>query len=254
MTRPALRHHAAFSTIELMVTIGIVAVVAALVIVTAAQIRTSAKDSQARAMLGGLNGISAEIEATTTKPVSHLADGLYLWDDLRAINNPDAPGFSEGDFARITGGLAPGEGDGDSDKEQDAKRTANLLSERFVWAAYRIPTARDALLRLGSNALVDEDEDGFFEIRDPWGHCIAYAAFSTHRADAIDDFLPSSTIPFFASAGSDGLWGEAYTESEIVDGGTPWSSWSNYTGSDEYAHSRDNLYSSDLDRTSEATE
>ena len=96
--------------------------------------------------------------------------------------------------------------------------------------------------------LVDEDGDGFLELRDTWGNSIAYVLRSRHGSIPEDDFLPEHPNPFFASPGEDGRWGAARTESGL-GGGT---AWENYKQTEDYAFSRDNLYSFDIDRTSEA--
>ena len=96
----------------------------------------------------------------------------------------------------------------------------------------------------------------FLEVRDAWGHNIAYVLFASRDAEPRDDFLPDHRNPFFASAGPDGWWGKAYTRSQIEAGTSPYSDWDDYVNNADnaYRDSRDNLYSFDLDRTAEAVE
>ena len=227
-------HLNGFTLIEILVAIALVAVVASLLIGAVVAMRGTADESHARTQLGGLIGVSAEYETATTMPVLHDSvrpSLIFTWDQAKRQN---APGFTGTALIQDPGATT-------------AEEYANLFSERFVWAAYQLPATREALERLGEGMLVDLDEDGFLEMRDPWGNNIAYATFSNHSSLTTDDFLPQHTNPFFASAGADGKWGAAKTESELGGG----AAWTSYIATDDYIDSRDNLYSFDLDRTSE---
>ncbi|MCC6681919.1 MAG: type II secretion system protein [Phycisphaeraceae bacterium] len=245
-----------FTLIELLVVMGIIGVLASLVFFAAAKMRGGATESQCRAMLGGLTGVAAMYETSTGIPIEHLDKAPFsnYWSaPTLTINYPQttAPVINQGDKLLLDGDLTSDETSLFNASEQTRHRNANLFIERFVWVTLQIPEVRDRFVGLGENAFVDLDHDGFAEIRDPWGHNIAYGKDTSrgNSANTDADFLPDHPSPFFASAGTDGLWGESYTESDPPTGG-----WNNYTTTSNYADSRDNLYSFDIDRSSAETQ
>ena len=197
-----------FSLVEILVVIAIMGILVGLVVVGATQLRGNADISRARTMLGGLSGAATEYEVATGKPVLHMGNLPIDWSSPRPMN---VPGSNDQDVIQ---------GDGDTPEE----REANLWIERFVSATYQMPTTRGAIDRAGSEFVVDEDGDGFLEVRDPWGNNIAYLAYSAGGR------LPRHDSPFFASAGPDGRWGD------IGPDGEP------------NADAADNLYSFDIER------
>lgn len=218
-----------FTLAETLVAISIVVLLVGILIGAAITLRDTADDSHARTQLGGLIGVSAEYETASTMAINHDSDLIFNWAQPKIINAPNPPAISIGDTAVIQGTPT---GPDVSIEESNA----NLFSERFVWAAYQLPATREALERLGEGMLVDLDEDGFLEMRDPWGNNIAYAVFSTHGAFAEDDFLPQNLNPFFASAGPDGKWGASKTKSELGSN----AAWESYRQTSDFEDSRDN--------------
>lgn len=246
-TRLRLIRPAGFTLVEILLVLVIVSIIIGLTLVAAAKLRDSASVSRTRAMLGSLETLAGQYETSTQMPIGHLDGSVrFAWSDPKTVNNPDHMKGSVPERV-ITGDLAPNEETGDDD-EDDAKRAANLFSERFVWVLNRMPGMDSRLRGLGEDVFVDKDDDGFMEVRDPWGHCIAYAGPSTERGTASeDDFLPSRRAPFLASAGPDGLWGVTAIRADFSSD----SAYSDYLKSDEGQWSRDNIFSFDFDQSAQ---
>jgi len=76
-------------------------------------------------------------------------------------------------------------------------------SERFVMAVMQIAESRDMILQLeATKILVDQDNDGFLELRDAWGSKIVYMASNNQlSAQGGNSLLPHHLKRFFASTG-----------------------------------------------------
>ena len=243
-------HATGFSLLELLVVIAIVSVLASLLIGGVSMMKTSSKESQARALLANLMGQSGQYEVKTRNPVFHINDHILKWGGGGWAKN--APGH-EGDTGPINGSYDNDETELNTNYDNGETNfyymeQANLYIERFIWAANQLPQIRDKLPSLGSS-FDDADNDGFMEVVDPWGNPVAYANDVSHSdKETDDDFLPEHANPFFASAGADQKWGLARKQSEFSSA-NDWKDWRDFMETDAYKDSLDNLYSFDLDRS-----
>jgi len=222
------RRHA-FSLVELIVAMAIVLVLFGFIGAAAMKVRESARIAQTRTTLAVLRGISDEYLVTTKLKIPHLdgiriSEGAYVnvnWGSAKARN---APGSS---------------GNGIIDD----------TDERFAWQVLQHPATGDLLRKsLPDDQFLDLDGDGFMEILDPWQNQIYYAVAVIHddnydndKSDNEgtlddDDFLPEYEGVHFASAGPDGLWGDASNPSALDN---------NSNG--VHDHGEDNIYSYTLD-------
>ncbi|WP_432800264.1 prepilin-type N-terminal cleavage/methylation domain-containing protein [Poriferisphaera sp. WC338] len=228
-----------FSLIEILVVIGIIGILMAILIPGLSKAKESAQESQTRSIMAGLNGIVADFEVKTHKPVWHMSDLFRNWSASKNKNvdntshNPSQTAVIRTSDQPESEALESTATEYNYTYEKTAATNANLYGERFVSAAYQLPGLRNALASLGGSVITDLDDDGFLEIRDPWGNNIAYGFQTRHGNASEDQFLPAHGRPFFASPGLDGLWGS--TAPNATD--------------NEKKAAEDNIYSFNVDKT-----
>ena len=198
-----------FSITEILVVVGIIAILVAAVAFVGVGMREAGKRQMTRARIEALMGVHDEYQAITGNRVnSHKVDTRpFDWSTEKARNGPEAVGTN-------------------LDTPEDPEKLDGTLRdhgiERFVWATWQVPDTRDLLQAIGKEALVDAENlgpnagNGYVEVRDAWGNKLVYASYAWDPASddntPNDDFLPPHGTsdrwrPFFASAGKDGLWG-----------------------------------------------
>ena len=170
----------AFSMIEVMIVIIIIAGLSALSVMAVKGMWQQSAIDHTRIILAGAMAAATEYQAQTGLIIDHTA----------AISNTEG---------RI---------------------------ERFVEKVMNLDAAERILKSRGKDAF---DEERLF---DSWGRVVDYVAYVDHRDGyRSDDHLPERNNPYFASAGSDGKWGNE-----------------EYLSSDEQTEAKmDNIYSFDID-------
>lgn len=217
--RSSLACRRGFSLVEILVVIAIIAVLAGLLI--AAFMQVQAPVSKTRIALSVLKTCATEYQMQTESIVNH--------------SNAEFPktNTSNIDWTRNRAFNVPG---------YNGSSNVESTIERFVWAAWRLPDTQKILTSLKDDGFLVDDSAaalsdevtkiGFYEIRDPWGHALQYAAFVDHDdSEPRDDFLPEHNTPFFASAGPDGKFGSVNPSAST----------------DEREDAEDNIYSFDVD-------
>ena len=232
-----------FSLIELLVVISIIAVISGIVFSGYAAIKKGAQQSNTRTVMAALNGVAAQYELKTKKPIDNaqknpINRNLHTpwFNDRNNDQNDDGVNHNVGDTTQtsvIDGEVISKEKPLNS--EEEAKFiNANLTSERFVYCVYRVPEISKTIHSIGDSFLTDEDDDGFYELRDAWGNGIMYV-YNQGYAPKID-WLPNPSMPYFASPGPDGVWGVDSRSKAYKD-----LSAAKKTEADKY--SKDNIYS-----------
>lgn len=208
-------HHAGFSLIEILVVIALIVLLTGMVVGVGRRLRQSAHVSQTKIILGVCKAAADEY-ATKFKPVLHYNGTLepsiksdYIYEDNWNSTNfkQNADGFT---------------GTGKIDDH----------IERFVYKAMKYEVSRKILTTL-KGQLIDKDGDGFLEVIDGFGNMIDYAAYVSHQdnykgtyhnpsettAPQGDDALPIRKTSYFASAGRDGVWGNAQSSTDTDSDG-----------------------------------
>lgn len=175
----------AFSLIELLVVVGIIALILGIGAAAAVKITAEARKEQTKAMMNGLLGANEEFKAVRKEGnVNHTGNFPINWSD--AANRGSSQSSSERFISAIS-------------TVQDAK------------------TAMMAAINSGSEESIAEifgdfDSDGFYELRDRWGSEIEYRSANdgsgTGPVTNVDNrLLPLSRSPFFISRGPDKQFG-----------------------------------------------
>ena len=183
------RSRTGFTLIEILIVISVAALLIGLIAIGAIKAQDAASRNRAQSMMRSLIGAQEEYKSQS---------GLGL-----AINHdnisPSPINWSLGPFAQNAPGATGSAGAGGLSS-----------SERFVVACFLYEPAENILQAAaqGANTLVDDDGDGFLELRDPWDNEIHYRNDNTHDGGMFDgipnDDLPQSRSPYFVSAGKDG--------------------------------------------------
>jgi len=204
--RAALR--AGFSLVEIMIVVAIISLLLTIVAVSGVKIRESARTDRARNQVQAAQSAVEEYFAVVGKYVNaHQSDSppaaLFDWTENKPRNTPGATGSDD-----LSGPLH------------------ERSIERFAWAALQIESVETVLRSVGRDALVDQDGNGFLEVRDPWGNKLLYADYVHPDQGDQPKFLPyrgteTSKRPYVASPGPDGLWGNANTPVDENNDGTP---------------------------------
>ncbi|MEM7624663.1 MAG: type II secretion system protein [Planctomycetota bacterium] len=240
--QPPYRRHAAFTLIEILVSVSIIVLLVGISLPVALKMLGGADASRARAALNALGTAATEFQQQTGGVPDHT--------DTIGIN-----------------GLVVGDEDGNDnvdDGQDDPDNTIGLFLSRAmqiedVNKMVRASAGKSSLVRIDpssgnedntlgfdtsaavdANALPSEDRLNTWVMRDPWDGQIRYAAKVSHT-DTFDndDYLPAHPTPFFASAGPDGLWGW------VLDDGQPDPDYDD--NNDGRPDAEDNLYSFEID-------
>jgi len=226
----------AFTLMEMLIVIVILATLMSIGLVAAANFRRDARVKQIRAVLDACKSAALEYRVATGLVVNHSAYNAatgattnvkpFEWETMANDNTMKVKKL--------------GKAEEDTDAPDNSAKATHVYIERFVWAAMQIPSARKLLE--SRKMLDDTDRDGFQEIVDPLGNALAYAAFVSHddTRDRIpkDNYLPERTEPFFASAGMDGKWGQAKSEDELGA-----AAYQDYLDSNAGRYAKENLFS-----------
>lgn len=242
-----------FSLMEMLMVIVIISTLLAIGLVAGANFRRDARLKQVKTVLDVCRAAATEYQAVTGLVINHSgfnpADGTT--NNIRPFDWQELTDPGKGADSKLAALNNNAEQDDEPDNPQ---RVTNVYIERFVWAVSQVPSAYKMLggekaaeksaqgqeikMEQLSRFLVDTDGDHLYEIVDPFGRPLAYAAFVDHDDHiARDDYLPEHPKPFFASAGLDGKWGEAKSEEELVA--------TNYANFNETKaeQAKDNIYS-----------
>lgn len=192
MGRSRPRKRAGFTLIEILVTISIIALLIGLVAGGALIAQGSATVNRTQSLMRSLLGAQEEFKSQSGLGIdlNHDGDGAVPWNSGGPWNE-NAPGHI-GDTTASNAGISS--------------------SERFVIGCFFFDESADALRAAaqGRGTLVDNDGDGFLELRDPWDNEILYRNGNdqTGSFDGINNnLLPLNRSPFFISAGKDGEFG-----------------------------------------------
>ena len=179
-----VRRSAGFTTIELMVVVGIIILLLGIGLVTGTRFITEGKKEQTLSMMNGLIGANTEFQAQRQQgSVNHDGKFPINWTDGKA-----------------------------------SKATSSI--ERFVYAC----STNKAVDQAMTNAVVsageksmqrtfkDIDNDKINEIYDPWGTLIEYRSINNGDGkgpgtNVANNLLPLSKDAFFVSAGPDKKFG-----------------------------------------------
>lgn len=194
----SLKRHAGFSLIEVLVVIALITLLTGLVVGVGRRLKQSAHVSQTKTILGVCKAAS-DGYATKFKPILHFNGTLeptitfeYIYED-----NWDQTTFKKNapEFLDVTNSTRYG------------KIDSHI--ERFVYKALKYETSRKILTTL-KGQLIDKDGDGFLEVIDGFGNQVDYAVYVSHQDNyGGDNYLPIRKTTYFASAGRDGVWGDA---------------------------------------------
>lgn len=189
MGRSRPRRRAGFTLIEILVVISIIALLIGLVTGGALLAQGAATVNRTQSLMRSLLGAQEEFKSQS---------GLGI--DLNHNNNSPV-NWGAGPFAQNAPGFTGSAGAGGLSS-----------SERFVVGCFLFDESAEALRAAaqGRGTLVDNDGDGFLELRDPWDNEILYRNGNdqTGSFDGINNnLLPLNRSPFFISAGKDGDFG-----------------------------------------------
>ncbi len=215
---------AAFSLIELLVTIFIIGLLVGLSFPVVASFKNSAKAYTAQSQLTGLGAAADNYNVVTQSAVDHKVNTDAFGNAIN-LNVSTANDLTLAYFV-FTAGQVP----------ETARVIANAAKTNLTLGGRPLTNIGDDIatgaLNLGNLNLV--------ELLDPWGSEIRYA-YKVSKADSFtaDDYLPAYPNAFFASAGPDGLWGAVDANNQPdpsvdVDG-------------DGEPDAADNLYSFEID-------
>ena len=181
------RSRPGFTLVEILVVISVIALLIALISVGAIKAQGAASRSQALSMMRSLLGAQEQFKSDSGfgLGINHDGNAPIDWD--------------RGTFDRNVSGATGSAGAGGLSS-----------SERFVVACVLYEPVENILRAAaqGANTLVDDDDDGFLELRDPWDNEVHYRNDNTHDGGMFDGIpnndLPQSRSPYFVSAGKDG--------------------------------------------------
>lgn len=215
MPRKRQSRHAqppAFSLIETLVVVGIIAILVSLVIAGGAYMNIRAKQTQTRGVLAALAAIDTEYRAQTEKTVN---DGV-------SSSTTSPVDWTAAYTKTWPQGLDPSNV---ANQATTNSTSPYVAMERFIVATLQISETRAMIENLINN-MKDVDNNSFAEVTDAWGRPIEY------RTQAQDtDIFRAHPTPFFVSAGPDGQIGSVKTNASA--------------GAQKQA--LDNLYSYDLE-------
>ena len=181
------RSRPGFTLVEILATISLIALLIALISVGAIKAQGAASRSQAQSMMRSLLGAQEQFKSDSEFGLDINHNGKIPIDWDRGTFDRNVPGAT---------GSAGADG--------------LSSSERFVVACLLFE-ATENILRAAAqdaNTLVDDDDDGFLELRDPWDNEVHYRSRNTRDGNVFDgidnDDLPQSRSPYFLSAGKDG--------------------------------------------------
>ena len=224
----------AFTLIELMVTIAILALLVAIGAVAANLVMENTREQQTRIVRNIAKAAESQYYGATGERLNH---GDYTatpidWDDEDFLQNAELPPSS-----RTRNQL-------NDDTDTDA--TTFITIERFVAACLEIPAAEEQLnLLRADDRLQDTDGDGYLEIVDAWDTPLRFrssfegAGSNFENNDFYDLGMPPHRDPYLASAGRDGLFGVI----EVDNSEYPDTGWGPDTGDADGPFAEDNLYS-----------
>ena len=184
------RRAGGFTTVELMVVVGIIILLLGIGLVAGTRFVAEGKRVQTRSMMDGLLGANTEFQAQRQQgSVNH--DGRFPID------------WTKSDVSKYNNSI-----------------------ERFVYACSQVKAVEDqmtnAVVSAGKKSVErtykDSDNDGVKEVYDPWGTLIEYRSFNNGEGkgpgtNVANNLLPLSKSPFFVSAGQDKKFG---TEDDIT--------------------------------------
>jgi type II secretory pathway pseudopilin PulG len=186
---------------ELLVVIAIIMLLLGLLLPALSGLVAGGQKNQLHTAMQALESAHAEYRALTNEPVN--IEGSYPFS--RSDAEPTVPGASGG--------------------------SPDSTIELFIAAAWQTETGERIINGIPDSLLVDENNNGFYEVVDPWGNELVYRPYtpesavgsdhSRYREDSqtyrnvpfapndtgdTDYELPARPDPFFASAGPDGDW------------------------------------------------
>lgn len=262
-------HAAAFTLIEMLVTVGIIVVLMSIGLVVGSRMQANARLTEARTLLLKVQTVADEYHDATA---DRRGRGVRINHSAQTAHgmNVSAPIDWSPQLLKIIQPRPTDQEKGrlDTDDDDDAA-TKYRAVERFVWAVWQLPRARDLLTAsVSAKHLRDTDGNGFPEIIDPWDKPLFYAAFVDHDDNiTFDDFLPQRKgwkldepsgydyraapddvarwRPFFVSAGPSGRFGDDQADF------TPYDAAKNDADRNGIDDRADNLFSHDLERTAD---
>jgi len=181
--QPAPHRRTAFSLVEILITVAIISILITVVAIGGSKMKAAAKAKRTRVLLSNAAAIATEYEVRTKgKKVNHADSYPVDWLTAKTRNVTGSSGSA----------IIP-------------DNIPNYSIERFIWAAWQPEETRKMAITLGASALVDQDGNGFYEVRDDWGNKIIYVASSDNG------FVRDTITPIFISAGPDGAFGDVRT-------------------------------------------
>lgn len=249
----------------MLVTVSIIVVLMSIGLVVGSRMQANARLTEARSLLLKVQTVADEYEAATADRRGYGLKINHSAQDAHGMSASAPIDWSE-DILKTVQSSTTSEDKGKLDTDDDDDAVTKYRSiERFVWAVFQMPRTRDLLMAsIGGKYLRDTDDNGFYEIVDPWDKPLFYAAFVDHDDNiTFDDFLPQRKSwtttgdyraspqdiarwqPFFVSAGPSGQFGDEQRDF------TPHDSASNDANRDGVDDRADNLYSHDLERTAD---
>jgi type II secretory pathway pseudopilin PulG len=190
-----------FTIIELLVIISIITLLLGILLPALSSLLQSGKKQKVRSAMQRLLAAQDEYETVTGYTINIEGDLPIEWDGQDTGKNPSK---------------------------------MNSI-ERFVWAAQRTEASETLVNQVPDSLLVDQDGDGFLEVRDPWGHMLEYRpqsdetdkyrhapppgsnnANSSLPSNSGDEELPEHGSPFFASPGPNGEWEPNDSEADDI--------------------------------------
>lgn len=202
------RSQIAFTLVELLVVIGIIAVLLGLGLLVGPAVIGKGNEQVTRSLLNNCNAILAVYQTRVGSPVNNYGSNPIDWGTSKDRNKTGDTG-SDVSLAINTSQTTTTAAD-------YPKSFYNLSIEQFVYATYKIDSIKTglyagAVMKNGSTSLLgDLDGNGMLDIRDAWDNKIVYVANNPNPGSdgfAHDDKLPARSTPYFASAGRDGKWG-----------------------------------------------
>jgi prepilin-type N-terminal cleavage/methylation domain-containing protein len=231
-------HTAAFTLIEVLVTVSIIVVLMSLGLVVGARMQANARLTEARTLLLRVQTVADEYEAATADRMGRGLKINHSAQDAHGMGHPAPIDWKDS-------GVVPSALRNDPANPAAAAR---VTSQRFVWAVSRIPQTRELLLasvgRKHLRVWTDpSNPDVKLEyIADPWDTPLFYAAFVDHDDNIeFDDFLPqrkawTTTGDYRATPADIARWRPFF-----VSAGP----------SEDFTNLADNIYSYDLERTAD---
>ena len=229
---PSHSRRAAFTLIEILVTISIIVLLVGISIPVALKMLATAEASQTRTTLNGLEAAATEYNVVTGGTVPHFGKDAFGNDVDLSVGEPEpnTGGGTDVTFGYfvLTAGQVP---------------TAAQLISLAVKDNLTAPDGKavaDLVEAIGNGRITNANYANV-QLLDGWDNQIRYADAVSHN-DSFDedDYLPAHPTPFFASAGPDGLWGSVIKDTNEPDPDVD-------EDDDGVADSADNIYSFDQD-------